>query len=95
MRMSCFARAAACAWGWLDELRGLPVLLSLWCDPFLGAIVIVRIALKFEIPEERMSRQALRLYRPPKLQKEAMDLERAVVQALPGWRWRSPASRGD
>ena len=85
MSMGCLARAMACAWDWLDALQGRPVFHSLWRDPFLGAIVVVRVALKFEIPEAHRA-QALRLYRCARSQKHVLTLETSVVQALPAWR---------
>lgn len=80
----CLTRALACAWDWLEVLERT-VLHSLWRDPFLGALVVVRLATKFEVPDAHLA-EALRLYRSAKRQKQIVALEISVVQVLPAWR---------
>ena len=77
----CLTRVLACAWDWLEVLERA-VLHSLWRDPFLGALVVVRLATKFEVPDAHLA-QALRLYRSAKRQRQTMALETSVVQVLP------------
>ena len=79
----CLARTMACAWDWMDALKGQPVFHTLWRDPFLGAIVIVRIVVKFEITEKQQA-PALRLYRCARNHTTVETLETEVVQVLPG-----------
>ena len=73
----------ACAWDWMDALMGRPVFHSLWRDPFLGAIVIVRIAVKFEFPDKHQA-PTLRLYRCARNHTIVKTLETEVVEVLPG-----------
>ena len=84
----CLTRVLACAWDWLEVLEQA-VLHSLWRDPVLGALVVVRLATKFEVPEAHKV-EALRLYRSAQRQRQRqiLALERKVVCALPAWRWQ-------
>ena len=77
----CLTRALAYAWDWLDVLERA-VLHRLWRDPFQGALVVVRLALKFEVPEEHLA-PALKLYRVARMQGQVHALEIGVVEALP------------
>ena len=61
MSKGCVTRVLACAQDWLDGLDRA-VLRSLWRDAFLGALVVVRIAFKFEVPDW-LSTEALGVYR--------------------------------
>ena len=58
------------------------VLHSLWRDPLLGALVVVRVAAKFELPAARLAK-AMGLYRSAQRQRELLALENRVVEALP------------
>ena len=62
---------------------------SLSRDPMLGALVVVRLAAKFEVPEE-YKEEVLMLYRSGRWarQRELLILEKKVVSALPGWVWQ-------
>ena len=71
----------ACAQDWLDVLDRA-VLHSLWRDPLLGALVVVRVAAKFELPAAHLAK-ALGLYRSKQRQWLVGALEIQVVQALP------------
>ena len=75
-------RAVACAWDWLDALKGERLFHSLWRDPFVGAVVVVRVALKFELTDSQQP-QALRLYRRSIDHSQVLTLETRVLQALP------------
>ena len=55
MSRGCLIRVLACAQDWLDAMDRA-VLHSLWRDAFLGALVIVRVALKFEVPASHLTR---------------------------------------
>ena len=78
----CLTRALSCAQDWLDVLgRAEAVIHSLWRDPFLGALVVVRMAMKFELPDARL-RQALKMYRSSR-QWQILALERQVLEVLP------------
>ena len=80
----CLARVMACAWDWLDVLE--PAMLrSLWREPLLGGITMVRIALKFEVPEQQLAK-ALCAFRCARRHRHVLALERNVVQCLPAWR---------
>ena len=67
---------------WLDALKGQRLFHSLWRDLFVGAAVVVRVALKFELSESRKP-QALRLYRRSIDHSQVLTLETRVLQALP------------
>ena len=81
MSMGCLTRVLACAINWLDGLDRA-VLHSLWRDPLLGALVVVRVALKFEVPKAHVAK-ALGLYRSLRNLREILAMECVVVQALP------------
>ena len=78
----CLTRALACVQDWLDVLGRGAVIHSLWRDPFLGALVVVRMAMKFELPGAHLA-QALKLYRSSKRQWQILALERQVLEVLP------------
>ena len=80
----CLARVMALVWDWLDVLE--PAMLrSLWREPLLGGIAMVRIALKFEVPEQQLAK-ALCAFRCARRHRHVLALERNVVQCLPAWR---------
>ena len=81
MSKGCVSRVLACARDWLEGLD-TPVLHSLWRDAILGALVVVRIALKFEVPKEYLG-TALGLFRSARNRMVILAMERWVVQALP------------
>ena len=81
MSMGCLTRVLACARDWLDGLDRA-VLHSLWRAPLLGALVVVRVALKFEVPKAHLAK-ALGLYRSLRNLREIQFMECVVVQALP------------
>ena len=74
-------RVSACAWDWLDVLRGPRVFDSLWRDPRLLSLVIVRMAVKFELVDGGV-RAALRLYREPNSHAQVTRVEAEVAEAL-------------
>ena len=74
-------RVLACAQDWLDVLDRA-VLHSLCRGPLLGALVVVRMAVKFELPKAHRAK-ALGLYRSTQRQWLVRALEIQVVQALP------------
>ena len=57
----CLTRVLACARDWLEHVER-PLLHSLWRDPFLGALVMARMAFKFEVSGAQLAK-ALGLYR--------------------------------
>ena len=81
----CLTRVLACAWDWLDVLEGA-VLHRLWRDPFVGALVVVRMALKFEVSGDHL-KSALKLYQVARIQWQVHALEPGVVEALLPLRW--------
>ena len=85
----CLTRALARVWDWLDRLERA-VLHSLWRDPLLGALVVVRLATKSEVPGV-YKEEVLRLYRSGQWarQREVLILERKVASVLPDWGWEA------
>ena len=81
MSRGCLIRVLACAQDWLDAMDRA-VLHSLWRAPLLGALVVVRVALKFEVPKAHLAK-ALGLYRSLRNLREIQFMECVVVQALP------------
>ena len=81
MSRGCLSRVLACAQDWLDAMDRA-VLHSLWRDAFLGALVIVRVALKFEVPASHLAR-ALGIYKSARHGGLIFAMERWFVQALP------------
>ena len=84
MSKGCLTRALACAQDWLHVLERA-VLHSLWRDPFLGALVMARMAFKFEVSGAHLAK-ALGLYRSARNRGEILAMETWVVQALPARR---------
>ena len=89
MSRGCLTRALARVWDWLDRLERA-VLHSLWRDPLLGALVVVRLATKSEVPGV-YKEEVLRLYRSGQWarQREVLILERKVASVLPDWGWEA------
>ena len=86
----CLTRVLACAREWLEGMEQ-GMLHLLWQDPFVGALVVVRLAAKFEVPKMHMA-EALRVYRVKRWHRHVLKLETWVVGALPAWRpWERDA----
>ena len=82
MSRGCLIRVLACAQDWLDAMAmDRAVLHSLWRDAFLGALVIVRVALKFEVPASHLAR-ALGIYGSARHRSKIFAMEHWFVQAL-------------